>query len=75
MSTSQGILTAINGEIGSYFTLDSNAKLTPNPFIDEIRSDNLFILDTNTGELTPNNSGVDDDFFELVGGALTPKVL
>tara|TARA_R110002126_G_scaffold127296_1_gene269479 strand:- start:93 stop:512 length:420 start_codon:yes stop_codon:yes gene_type:complete len=62
-------------EISSYFTLDLNAELTPEPYINEIKENNLFTLNTNTGELTPSSSGIEDTFFDLVDGNITPKVL
>jgi len=60
----------------SYFAIDANGDLTPLPVIPSIITDNLFTLDLVTGDLTPNNIGVNDIFFKLLGsGDITPKVL
>jgi hypothetical protein len=59
----------------SYFAIDADGDLTPLPVIPSILTDNLFTLDLVTGDLTPNNIGINDIFFRLLGDELTPKVL
>jgi len=69
------IVEEISGDI-SYFALDLNADLTPDPYINEFDEFNLFSIDLMTGELTTNIDGDIDDFFELdENGDITPKIL
>jgi hypothetical protein len=60
--------------IESYFSLDENADLTPNSFINNI-NDSLFILDTTTGDLIPNELVIEDTFFDLDGNEIITKIL
>lgn len=60
--------------IESYFSLDENADLTPNSFINNI-NDSLFILDITTGDLIPNELVIEDTFFDLDGNEIISKIL
>tara|TARA_R110000868_G_scaffold330773_2_gene591747 strand:- start:221 stop:676 length:456 start_codon:yes stop_codon:yes gene_type:complete len=50
----------------SYFGIDSNGDLTPLTIIENVLTTNLFTLDVTTGDLTPNNAGINDIFFTKV---------
>jgi hypothetical protein len=71
MSVNQEILV---DDLTTYFSIDESGNLTPTPYINRIE-DNLFALDLLTGDLSPSNVGVEDEFFEIVNGDITPKVL
>lgn len=66
-------------EVSSYFGIDSEGNLTPINSIHQILQNNTFVLDLNTGDLTPTdvaNNNALDIFFEFNANTdITPKVL
>lgn len=66
-------------QISSYFGIDSEGDLTPISNISQILQNNIFVLDFNTGDLTPTdvaNNNALDIFFEFNASTdITPKVL
>ena len=51
--------------VGSYFGLSFAADLVPSSEITAIFENDIFKLDTNTGDLSPNVDGGVSQFFEI----------
>ena len=69
--------TVIEIREASYFSLDADADLTPDPYINDLLEAHVFELDLATGDLTPTSIDGDiDEFFEWdSNGDITPKIL
>ncbi len=61
---------------GSYFFLDVDAQLSPISEAVKIFENDIFELDTNTGDLSPSNDGDVSEFFEIdLNDDITIKIL
>lgn len=62
--------------LDSFFGIGCMGDLEPQLVIPSVSSSTLFVLNLDTGDLSPSNGSEDDTFYELDGdGDITPKIL